>query len=282
MGQGTQLQFCSECGAEYEAIKLMLFNVVQDLSNGRCRECRAKARAETEKEEVAVRQIEISQKRMKWRSECGIPPKFMNKEFGTFDTKRPGNVQAAYDESLAYANGFPVEYRRYIKLNGIAYKSLVLFSTDVWGIGKTHLACSIGHKILNRWNGEEITNPIIFCSEPDLYRRIQATYHYTPEERRGCENEEDIILSMIYRPLLILDDVGKERRADPKFVQRILFSIIDGRYKNLRPIVVTTNMDGNSLRDYLGASKDEASYDRLWEMTGGEFFQIKGESYRRR
>ena len=83
--------------------------------------------------------------------------------------------------------------------------------------------------------------------------------------------------------MLIIDDVGKEKRNDPKFVQRTLFKIIDGRYKGARPVVITANLNPTQLKRYLGAGgEDEASFDRLWGMTNGEFFNIEGESYRRK
>ncbi len=277
-----QKQLCLECGSEYEAAIHTLFGHDLDLAKGRCLECRKRIVAEEEAREEALRSLEIAKKLSLWREESGIPPKFMNEEFGTFDTKRAGNVKYVYQKCLSYAKGFPIDYQAYVRKEVKAYRSLVLVSIDVWGIGKSHLACSIGHNILNRWKGEDITNPILFISEPDLYRSIQRTYNYTPEEKRYLETEDDIIKSLIYRPLLILDDVGKERRTKPDFVQRILFAIIDGRYKNLRPIVMTTNLSSDSLRDYMGAGSDEASFDRLWEMTGGEFVVLKGESYRRK
>jgi len=209
--------------------------------------------------------------------------KYMNEGFGTFNKNRPGNVAKVHDICLKYANQFPIEYRKYIAREGEAYQSLVLNSTDVWGIGKSHLACSIGHRVLDRWDGESISNPIVFISEPDLYRSIQATYNYTSQEKKYRESEDDIIKNLIYRSLLILDDVGKERRSDPKFVQRILFAIIDGRYKNLRPIVLTTNLSSDDLCSYLGAGKDEASFDRIWEMVQGNkyWWKMTGKSYRR-
>lgn len=278
----TRNQLCIDCGAEYEAMVVFLLDQDFVLGGGRCSKCRLKVIKEEKANEEALRKLEIDKKRKLWREECGIPPLFMNKEFGTFDTKRPGNVKVIYEKCLAYAKDFPSDYGAYIRNKGKAYPSLVLVSMDVWGIGKSHLTCSIGHYILNRWNGEDITNPVLFISEPDLYRRIQRTYNYTAEEKRYLETEDDIIKSLIYRPLLILDDVGKEKRSDPKFVQRILFSVIDGRYKNLRPIVMTTNLTDAQLKVYMGAGSDEASFDRLWEMSSGKFTVLKGESYRRK
>jgi len=277
----TITKICSKCGSEYEAVTTSLLETKYDLSGGQCYECRRLRYEEQQRNEEATRLAEIAKKRFTWRSECGVPLKFMQAGFDTFDINREGNVKRVHALCLKYAEDFPIEYLQYIKA-GKAYPSLLLFSTDVWGIGKTHLACAICHNILNRWNGEEITCPVSFCSEPDLYRSIQATYHYTSEERQHRENEDDIIRRLIYTPLLVLDDVGKEPRADPKFIQRILFAIIDGRYRKLRPIVLTTNKSPDELKYYLGGKNNQASYDRLWELTGGKFLKMTGKSYRRK
>ena len=282
LNQEHRTQQCSECGKEYEARYFTLFSTVVDISHGRCRPCIDNKLAEDIALGKAVRLDEQTTQRRLWRESCGIPLKFMNEDFATFDTNRPGNMKTVYDKCLTYAEGFPVDYRAFLKDKGKAYPSLMLVSTDVWGIGKTHLVCSIAHKILNRWQGETGYNPVHFVSEPELYRRIQATYNYTQEEKRYREHEDDIIKELIYKPLLILDDIGKEQRSDSKFIQRILFAIIDGRYKILRPMVMTTNLTNVALKNYLSGSRDDqAIFDRLIEMTGGTFHVLKGESYRR-
>jgi hypothetical protein len=259
-----------------------LMGVEVDTSRGLCRPCINEKIAEEEELYRMAEDARIARQRRTWRENCGIPLKYLNEDFGTFDQERPGNVKVAYKRCLAYALSFPLDYSAYVREGNEAYPSLLLFSTDVWRIGKTHLAAAIGHEILNRWKGEDIICPVEFISEPDLYRRIQATYSYSQEEKQYRESEDDIIRNMIYRPLLILDDVGKEKRTDPRFVQRTLFAIIDGRNKNLRPMVVTSNMGVDALKRYLGANDDEANFKRLWEMCNGKFIKLTGESYRRK
>ena len=96
------------------------------------------------------------------------------------------------------------------------YHSLVLYSDHSWGVGKTHLACSIGHRILDRWQGERVGRSLVlFVSEPDIYTRIQATYGHPLEERYRHETEADIIRQLTSASLLIIDDVGKRRVARP-------------------------------------------------------------------
>lgn len=244
-----------------------------NFDQGYCPACQHKKAAELKAKEEAERLAEVARQRRKWRYTCGIPDLFMNKRFETFEKERQ---PLAYKKCLRYAEQSPLSPAR-------GYPSLVLFSAGVWGVGKTHLICSIAHQILNRWNGEEISCPVLFITEPDLFRRIQATYNIPPEEKARRESENDVFTHLIKVPLLILDDIGKEERADPRFVQKVLFAIIDGRYRLQLPIVLTTNLSPEQLSAHLGGERgNDASYDRLVEMSEGKFIQLKGKSYRRK
>ena len=283
LGTSSTTQICTSCSKEYDAKHITVFERDQDLSGGLCYECRAKKDKERIAREKASLATEVNDKRAMWRNACGIPDKYQQATLEAFSVYRPGNMKSSRDICQKYADGFPIDYLKHKKSHG-AYPSLVLFSTDVWGIGKTHLVCAIMHRILDRWNGERTGCPVMFVSEPELYLRIRATYNYTPEEKKRLESEEDIMRGLLYTPLLVLDDVGKVPATDTRFVQRTLFAIINGRYNNLRPILLTSNMGAEHLERYMGNSGDEATFNRLEEMTGGikrGFVWMKGESYRK-
>jgi DNA replication protein DnaC len=141
-------------------------------------------------------------------------------------------------------------------------KSLV-FCGDV-GTGKTHLACGI----LQRWmrtgferEMEEPWGPYaggrgLFITLPRLLLRIQATY----KAQYSTETEDSIIEYLCDLPLLVLDDVGKQKRSD--YSQRTLFNIVDGRYVKGKHIVITSNLSG----DEFAAEVGEAVASRLIEM----------------
>jgi hypothetical protein len=291
---------CDKCGQEFEARVWYIYDnvlkqdrIIRTISPSTCPDCVAKGHELAE----AVFLSECAAIRLKWRQSSGIPPKFQNQDFNTFKLEKCGNTAKIAKVCQDYANGYPVSYRDYIKAQRKAYPSLVLFSAedrsgkyDLAGVGKTHLACSIGHRLLDRWQGEEMyqdgagkwlcrkTNPVLFVSEYEIYRKIQNTWTYSQEEKQKLDSELDIINQLIYRDLLILDDIGKEPRKDMDFVQRILFAIIDGRYKAMRPIVLTSNKDSDNLAAYLG----QPSFDRIFEMTGGTLWQVEGKSYRQK
>jgi len=278
---------CRICGKHFTGRCMRLQNT-NIFKTETCPECSAKIAAN----EKFVEQALVAAIRMRWRQESGVSPLFMHKDFHTFDLdKTNGNTVKIHKLCKDYAANFPaLPYSDYIEKNGKAYPSLVLFSTlDMVGVGKTHLVSAIAHHILDRWKGEGLyfddssgktrckyTNPVNFICEYELYRKIQQTYSYSYEEKVKNESEADIINRLIWSGLLIIDDIGKEPRKDMDFVQRTLFSIIDGRYKLLRPIVLTSNKTPDELAVYLG----EASFDRIYEMCQGKINQVMGKSYR--
>jgi len=262
---------CKDCSALYEPNVVRILDHELTLDGGRCPECRRKYIEQMRAAEQARRAMELARQRMEWRRSCGIPPQFQDKDFSNFDRR---NHEKLFKVCWDYAERFPLE-----KPQG--YPSLVLLSPGSWGVGKTHLACAIAHRILDRWQGETARCPVHFTTEPDLFRRIRATYDWT-RSLGGRETEEEIYLQLATVGLLVVDDVGKEATQDGSFVRKVLFTVIDLRYRNMLPVILTANGDLESLRYHLGGDEgNEASFDRLVEMTRGKFIQVKGESYRR-
>lgn len=271
------VQLC-KCERPYEATWYMnKFGREVDISHGLCPECRVKEQVEREAREQADRDRLIREKREEWRRSCGIPPTYQGERFTTWKKGRPGNVDKIYAICREYAENYPL-------LTPQGYRSLVLTSPRVWGLGKTHLVCSIAHRILDRWNGEEIRCPVYVTTEPDLMTRIRATYNRVFYTGDGApprqETEEGVLKHVTWVPLLILDDVGKEDVDNPKFVQRMLFRIINGRYNNNKlPVVITANMSEREFRQHLGG-ENEASLSRLYESCGGKFYELTGKDIR--
>jgi DNA replication protein DnaC len=260
---------CIKCGEEYEPKYWEVLGTKILRGQGNCPTCCKKLREQEEAKEKAQKEAEINDTRVKHIVYSGIPPKFQTAYFKYFEK---GWQDKALVHCQKYAKGFPIDKRP------IGYRSLYLWSSRSWGVGKTHLSCAIALEILNRWHGRDKGCPqIYFVSESDLFRQIQATYNFTREEEKTRDSEDDIIRKLTRCDLLILDDVGKERRADPRFVQRTLFGIIDGRYKAQLPIVLTANVNADGLRHHL----EDASLDRFFEMTKGESVCMDGKSYRR-
>jgi DNA replication protein DnaC len=112
------------------------------------------------------------------------------------------------------------------------------FFGDV-GTGKTSLAMLVSKAAL------EAGRSVAIYSVPRLLADIKDTYEddsgrsYTDLFDRLCEVD-----------LLHLDDLGAEKRTE--WVLEQLYSIVNERWQNERPIVVTTNLGLDELREQIG------------------------------
>ena len=131
------------------------------------------------------------------------------------------------------------------------------------GNGKRHLAAALVNRVIQRGY------TAVFIEVPDLFSRIKATYG------GGGEASEDKIMAALGKcDILVLDDAGAERPSE--WVQEKFFQIINSRYKNRLPVVITTNTkDMAGLEDIIGFR----AYDRVLEMCVP--LKNGGESYRR-
>ena len=266
----TETRTCIKCKEEYEPQYREAMGIKMLKGDGHCIKCSQAIWEEAEAKDKAAIEQDIMNRRAKCINHSGIPTKFRSENFETFDK---GWQDKALKYCLKYAGDFPLKERP------IDYPSLYLWSAKTWGVGKTHLSCAIANVIFKRWTGTEGKGcpRIFFVSEPDFFRQIQATYSFSREEAQTRDSEAKIMSDLTNCDLLLLDDVGKERRFRPDFVQRTLFGLIDGRYKLQLPMILTANLNADGLKAHLG----EASFDRLCEMIGGKSVCMDGKSYRR-
>ena len=270
---------CLDCGETFPA-EVVVINGTggeREFAPSRCPTCWEKHDREMAQREKAELEQERAEMKERWHRTCGIQPLFQVKNFDNFERKlQPRAFKAAMD----FAENFP--------LNGaFGYPSLILYSLPGAsdhpergvGLGKTHLASSIAYRIIERWEGDPSDAcPVTFVTETDMLLRIRATYNLREWEKQWHEREEEVYRELKSRHLLILDDVGKEQPIDPRFVQRVYFQVIDGRYTRGLPLLITANIGPQRLHDHIG----QWAADRLVEMTDGKILELRGESYRRR
>jgi DNA replication protein DnaC len=103
-----------------------------------------------------------------------------------------------------------------------------LFIEGPYGSGKTHLAAAIANYVVS------LGVPTLFLTVPDLLDTLRFSYN-DPESSFEQRFEEIRQIS-----LLILDDFGTQN-ATP-WAQEKLFQIVNYRYINHLPLVVTTNL----------------------------------------
>jgi DNA replication protein DnaC len=140
------------------------------------------------------------------------------------------------------------------------------------GVGKSHLAGAIVNSFIadNR--------PAAFVGVVDLLQRIRATY-----DPKKTENENDMVRRYATVPVLVIDDLGKESLSD--WAVRILYALINRRYEQNLPLIVTANQDFEATFHRAvqhGAEQNtySATIDRISEMTGLPWIHIGGATKR--
>lgn len=143
-----------------------------------------------------------------------------------------------------------------------------LFITGTYGVGKTYLASCIANELIKN------KNTVLFGTLIQLLDFIKDTY----KDNEISDKEYLNLYSSV--DLLIIDDLGKEKPTD--WVLEKLFLIVNNRYNNYLPIVITTNYNRNQLRERLCVNKNYSMVDsiisRLYEMCGG--IEIKDKDHR--
>ena len=165
--------------------------------------------------------------------------KFDNFELNTSNKKVFNNLKN-YSEKL---------------VNGIEKKGLILVGNN--GVGKTHLACSIANKLIE--NGI----PVIYGTLINLLAELRNSY-----DTDNDISEMEIIKLYENVALLIIDDLGKEKPSEWGLEK--LFTIINSRYENNLPVIITTNYNQNSLVERLSLNGEietaKSIISRLYEM----------------
>jgi len=177
----------------------------------------------------------------------GIGRRFIGKTFDNFNVTN--KTQKAYDACKAFADSYK---------EGATSKGLKLFGS--YGCGKTHLVSAIIHKL-----GENFFESA-FINVPELFMEIKQSFG--DEEK----NAYHLVNRAKKASLLILDDLGAEKPSE--WVREQLYVIINRRYEDMLPTIVTTNCTTAELVERLG----ERTVSRLIEMT--DTYKIMADDYR--
>ena len=161
--------------------------------------------------------------------------------------------QAAMDENLKavkrYAEKWP-EMRK--KRQGL------LFYGDV-GTGKTYAAVCVANAVMEQGYS------CIITSVPRLVQALD-----------GNREKVEFLDSVNRAELLILDDLGTERASE--YMNEQVYTVIDGRYRTGKPLIVTTNL---ALADMVECRDGRKRiYDRILELCYP--IRFAGQSRRRK
>lgn len=165
--------------------------------------------------------------------------------FENFDPEISG-VAEAYETALAFAQE---PGHRWLFLHGPC------------GTGKTHLAVSIATYAM-QWHNMSV----YFAVVPDLLDHLRATF----DPSSGTAYDERFT-TIREAQLLVLDDLGTEN-ATP-WAREKLYQIINHRYLEQLPTVITSNVDQRKVEDRI--------MSRILDHRLTQYVTVDAEDYRR-
>lgn len=180
---------------------------------------------------------------------CNIPPRFEDCTFENFAVESPDHAHVLA-RCREYAENFGAYHRR--------GASFILCGRP--GTGKNHLATAIIKRLL---------------ADGFTVLRVKAGQYLDGYWGRSFDQRDEWIAELSRIDLLMLDEVGRSPNA--KGAQDALFRLLDARSEEVKPSLITTNLNRAGLIEVLG----EAMYDRLKEGGFGRL-TLKWESYRGR
>lgn len=215
-----------------------------------CPECQREEREREDAElarKFAEQQINAEAERL--LGQAAIPPRFKDRTLDNFrtDTEEQG-------KGLMTCRAYVDRWER-VKANG---KSLVLIGKP--GTGKTHLAVGVAQELIKRGNSA-------------IYTRASSIVQSVKESFGNRTRTERQVYEDFARPdLLIIDEIGRQYGTDSE--KLMLFEVINLRYEQCKPMIVISNLEPASFREYMG----QATLSRLQE--GGATMIFSGEDMR--
>ena len=253
-------EICPICGEKLRRVRSIYG---EHTLNCKCEE----EKLEREKAERIANGQKLVREQM--QKNAGIGQRWRGKTFANF-YPRP-NQRGEYDAIRGWAAAYdPKKTTEGLLLCGAV------------GVGKTHLATAIANSVIANLSIDEYTakkaeesgryenseTPAIVISTVELLSRVRRSF-----DKKNSDKDNDLIERVKNVRLLILDDLGVEQ--DSGWVRETLFEIVNHRYSEELPIIITTNATPEELKNQVGAR----TFDRIREMCA--FINFDGQSYRK-
>ncbi|MGO0694210.1 ATP-binding protein [Pseudomonas guariconensis] len=249
-GARIQPAHCEHHGDYDQRVTLLLGREIV----GRCPSCE---KADRLMREEQARAEEIRQRREAMAKKLGsalIPKRFADRTLANYRVEHDGQRRA-----LAYCTRYVAAFADIEKTG----RCLMLLGHP--GTGKTHLGAAMANELMRHTSATAVYRTV-----GAVLQAIRASY-----DRHSELTEADILSSLIQPSLLVLDEVGVSKEQPSDFELTTLFAIINGRYEQMRPTVVISNLDASQLPQAMG----ERCVDRLREG-GGVVVPFEWESHR--
>lgn len=200
-----------------------------------------------EREEAERKRIEF-QKRVKEMRRVGFPEAEMqNWDFAHDD----GESSQIISIAKKYVENFDK-----MREDG---KGLLLFGGV--GNGKTFAAACIANALVDKGF------PVLMTNFARIANTVQGLF----------DGRQEYYDSLNRFPLLVIDDLSAERKTE--YMQEIVFNVIDSRYRAGLPLIVTSNLTAEEIKNP-AETAHQRIFSRLLEMCVP--IEVKGEDRRRK
>ena len=234
------LLYCGKCHTKKQC-RIEFFDKV------RTPYCLCKCETERRDREDAERKRIEFEKRIKELRRIGFPDDEMQSWTFNADDRANEHITSV---ALKYVENFDT-----MRENG---KGLLLFGTV--GTGKTFTAACIANALIDKGY------PCLVTNFARLINTISGMY----------DGKQDYIDGLNRFALLVIDDLATE--ADTEYRNEIIFNVIDSRYRAGLPLIITTNLTAQELKNSADIKKQRI-YSRLFERCLP--LEVKGSDRRR-
>lgn len=184
---------------------------------------------------------------------AGIPERFRCRSLDSFEVAN-AKQRSVLEFARAYADGFTA-----VRRSG---RSAIFLGK--LGTGKTHLAAGIAQQVM-RTHGASV----LFVTAGNMVRMVKDTW-----VKGSGKTESDVIASMVFPDLLIVDEVGVQQGTE--FERNVMFDVFNERYERRKPSLLLGNC---TLEELTTRFVGERVVDRLRE-DGGVVVPFVWESQR--
>lgn len=178
----------------------------------------------------------------------GISEEFRRRQFDNFDYSKNKEILNAYVMAKSYANKFD-------EVSSTGSHSIIFMGKS--GSGKTHLSLAIANHLMSHGVG------VLYMSYRECITSIKQSIMDSENYNRAMSRYKNA-------KVLLIDDLFKGS-ITPSDIN-IMFEIVNYRYLNKKPMIISTEKYVNDL-----LSIDEALGSRIIEMCAAHNLELKGK-----